>query len=100
MAGDLELWKNSVEQFEFAGDAPQKVVGSPSGIHLVLDLFENKWVVAQFAKLHEHVAQTTHSGLAAFAVADHESIVIDKLLVQLGLESGEVAFDDSFCFVR
>ena len=99
MAGLLELREDSVEQLKFTSSTPDEVVHAGARTHLSLDFFEHEGMVTQLAQLHKHVAQTTHTGLLSTRIVDHDPVVCSKLLVQLSLQSREVALDNALLLV-
>ena len=99
MTGGAELGQDAVEQLEFARCTPEQIVVLFARIHLIFHLLEDERMVAQFAQLHEHIAQTPNTSLTTLAIADVDAVERHQLLIDLGLQSRETAFYDSLLFV-
>jgi hypothetical protein len=61
VSGFLELWEDSVEEFEFPGDSPDEVVGDAVRIHRVFDFLKDKGMIANLLQLHHRIVQSTES---------------------------------------
>ena len=61
MASSFEFREDTVEEFEFAGDSPNEIVGDAIRIHRVLNFFEDKWMIANLLQLHHRIVQATES---------------------------------------
>src|SRR5689334_14845993 len=94
MTGSFVLGQNTVQQLEFTSCSPEQIIAGVEWVHLVLNLVEDKGMVAKLAELHNHVAETASANLAALAIANGNLVVCNHLLVETCLQSGELALDD------
>lgn len=83
VAGGLQFRKHAIQEFKLAGDTEKQIIGLLMWVHLVLDLFKYKWMVADFTELHDGVVQALNAGFTTNRILANRPPIVKCMYVYI-----------------